>query len=198
MPTVTGTFQDRETTEQAVDDLVAAGFSRDVISVVMSDETRSRHFNNHDDVHGAHVAQGAAGGGVIGGTLGAIAGGILLSTAAVVATGGLATPFIVAGPIAGALAGGGAGAAVGSIVGALIGAGIPEHEAHAVENDLREGGIVLAVRTEDADAARASEILRQEGPDVAPGSPPTVRGETGPAMHTLDNDPESVRRTPVI
>lgn len=198
MPTVTGTFQDRATTERAVDDLVAAGFSRDDISVVMSDETRSRHFHDHDDVHGAHVAQGAAGGGAIGGTIGAIAGGILLSTAAVVATGGLAAPFIVAGPIAGALAGGGAGAAVGSIIGALVGAGIPEHEAHAVERDVRDGGIVLAVRTDDADATRASEILRREGPDVSPGPVSTVRGETDPAVDTLDNDPERVRRSPVI
>ena len=192
MATITATFYDREATEQAIEDLAAAGISRDDISVVMNNETRDRYFGGESNVRGANIAKGAAGGGVLGGSLGAIAGGFLLSTAAVVATGGLATPFLLAGPIAGALAGGGAGAAVGSVIGALVGAGVPEHEAHAVEKDVRGGAGVLAVHAHDVSATQVREILRRDGGGVEPGTPyataPTVYGEVSEPVPTLTAD----------
>jgi hypothetical protein len=191
MATVTATFYDRSATERAVDDLIAAGIARDDISVVMSNATRDRYFEGESNVHGANIAKGAAGGGAIGGSLGAIAGGFLLSGAAIAATGGAAVPFLIAGPIAGALAGGGAGAAVGSIIGALVGAGVPEHQAHAIERDVHRGGVIVAVRTADAQAASAQAIISRDGGGVEPGTEPpatamsrasatasTVRGDT--------------------
>lgn len=36
-------------------------------------------------------------------------------------------------------------------MGALIGAGIPEHEAKIYENEIKEGGILLAVKPENRD-----------------------------------------------
>jgi hypothetical protein len=195
MATVTATFYDRAATERAVDDLTAAGIPRDDISVVMSNATRDRYFGGESNVHGANIAKGAAGGGVLGGSLGAIAGGFLLSGAAIAATGGAAVPFLIAGPIAGALAGGGAGAAVGSVIGALVGAGVPEHEAHAIERDVNGGGVIVAVRTSDVQAGTAEAILRRDGGGVAPGAtPPTVRGETYERPATIDGN----TRTPVI
>jgi hypothetical protein len=65
---------------------------------------------------------GAAGGGVLGGTLGVLAG---IGTLAIPGLG----PFIAAGPIMAGLAGLGVGGAVGGLIGALEGMGIPEYEA---------------------------------------------------------------------
>ncbi len=181
MATVTATFYDRAATERAVDDLTAAGIPRDDISVVMSNATRDRYFGGESNVHGANIAKGAAGGGVLGGSLGAIAGGFLLSGAAIAATGGAAVPFLIAGPIAGALAGGGAGAAVGSVIGALVGAGVPERDVHS-------GGVIVAVRTTDVQAGNAEAILRRDGGGVAPGTTSTVRGEAYERPSAFDED----------
>lgn len=194
MTTLTSTFYDRAATERAIDDLTAANIPRDDISVVMSNETRNRYFSNEDDVHGANIARGAAGGGVIGGSLGAIAGGFLIGGTIAVATGGLAAPFLIAGPIAGALAGGGAGAAVGSIIGALVGAGIPEAQAGAIENEVKRGGVIVAVRTDDARTPIARAILERDGGTNDAGVPAarTVRDE---ATLTPLSDSE-IARTP--
>ncbi len=197
MSTITASFYDRAATEHAVDDLVAAGIPRDDISVVMSNATRDRYYGGEGDVRGANIAKGAAGGGAIGGSLGAIAGGLLIGGGVLaVATGGAAIPFLVAGPIAGALAGGGAGAAVGSVIGALVGAGVPEHEAHAIEGDIRNGGVVLAVRTDDARDEAVRGILRRDGGGVAPGAgttaqpaADTVYGDTTVAPTVVDEAP---------
>jgi hypothetical protein len=165
MVTITATFHDRAATERAIDDLTAANIPRDDISIVMSNETRSKYFGGAEHVHGANIAKGAAGGGVIGGSLGAIAGGFLITGAITVATGGVAAPFLIAGPIAGALAGGGAGAAVGSIVGALVGAGIAEPQAKAIESEVKRGGVIVAVRTDESRDAIARAILIRDGAD---------------------------------
>jgi hypothetical protein len=161
METITASFNDREAAERAVDDLVDYGINRDDISLVMNKQTRERYFGTENDERGANVAKGAAGGGVVGGSLGAIAGGLLLGGTITAATGGIALPFLIAGPIAGALAGGGAGAAVGSVLGALAGAGVPEHEARAIESDVQLGRIVLAVRADQGDAAEVRWIMRR-------------------------------------
>lgn len=43
------------------------------------------------------------------------------------------------------------GAASGGLIGGLIGSGINEHEAVVLENDVKEGGILLAVNPKDND-----------------------------------------------
>jgi hypothetical protein len=93
--------------------------------------------------------------------LGAIASGFLITGAITVATGGVAAPFLIAGPIAGALAGGGAGAAVGS----LVGAGIAEPQAKAIESEVKRGGVIVAVRTDETRDAIARAILIRDGAD---------------------------------
>jgi hypothetical protein len=176
MATLTATFHDRTATERAIDDLTAANIPRDDISIVMSNETRTRYFGGEDNVHGANIAKGAASGGVIGGSLGAIAGGFLLGGAITVATGGIAAPFLIAGPIAGALAGGGAGAAGGSIVGAIV-----------------------AVRADESREPIARAILTRDGGDPHRTGPPraadTLRDDTLATPITAD---ESIRRQPIV
>lgn len=178
MATLTATFHDRAATERAIDDLTAANIPRDDISIVMSNETRNRYFPGEKNVHGANIAKGAAGGGAIGGSLGAIAGGFLVSGAITIATGGAAVPFLIAGPIAGALAGGGAGAAVGSIIGALVGAGIPEAEASAIEREVKRGGVIVAVRADASRDAIARAILDRDGGHPHTPVAETVRDDT--------------------
>lgn len=150
---VTGLFRDRESAERAYQSVAERGYGRDDVNLVMSDDTRKRHFEGGGPTTelGSKAAEGAGIGGAIGGTLGAIA-------AAVAAVGtSIAIPglgLVVAGPVAAALAGAGAGAATGGLVGALIGWGIPEERVKRYEQGIKEGGILMGVKprsTEDAE-----------------------------------------------
>jgi hypothetical protein len=63
-----------------------------------------------------------------------------------------------------ALAGAGVGGAVGGIAGALIGMGIPEYEAKRYEGQVKDGGILLSVHSDNSDwTKRAKEILKGTG-----------------------------------
>ncbi len=164
---VIGSFHERATAEAAVDRLAALGYARDAVSVVMNEETRTRDFGHDGAVthegatdRGASMAKGAAGGGMIGGTLGALVAAVV-GTGAVgltVATGGVAAPFI-AGPLAAALAAGGAGAAAGSVIGGLIGAGMPEADAKRVDQDVAAGHIVVSVHADGSDVGEVRNVL---------------------------------------
>ncbi|HYP27251.1 MAG TPA: hypothetical protein VE262_11080 [Blastocatellia bacterium] len=135
-------FRDRDSAERAYNSLTSRGYTKDDVNVLMSDETRKKHFADDPDSDlGNKALEGAAVGAGIGGTLGAILAGVA-------AVGTLAIPgvgLIAAGPIAAALAGLGAGAATGGLVGALVGAGIPEERAKLYEKGINEGGIVMGV-----------------------------------------------------
>ena len=126
----------------------------DDVNVVMSDETRRRHFSgpdaDRDSVFGTKAAEGAGIGGAIGGSIGAIAAAIA-AVGTTVALPGLG--LVIAGPLAAALAGAGAGAATGGIIGALIGWGIPEERVRVYDEGIREGGILMAVRPRNAEDA---------------------------------------------
>ncbi|HTJ26339.1 MAG TPA: hypothetical protein VMA36_09240 [Candidatus Limnocylindria bacterium] len=169
---------DRLAANRAYDDLIAAGFKKDAISLMMSEETRKEFSGTPRGDRGEHVATGAASGGVIGGAIGAIVAGLTATGAitATVATGGLAAP-IVAGPLAAALAGLGAGAAGGGIIGALVGAGIPAEEARTIERGIREGAVVVAVDARPTEIDTARRILRSEGATQTSPRVGTVRGE---------------------
>ena len=153
---VTGLFNTRAAAEAAVDALIKRGYTRDEISVLMSDATRSKEFAVQTRTH---AADGAGIGGAVGGTIGAV-------LAAIVAVGtSIAIPglgLVVAGPIAAALAGAGAGAATGGIIGALIGAGIPEYRARVYDAGIRSGGILLGVEARSNDDADNLQKLLED------------------------------------
>lgn len=157
-PLVTGLFRDRDAAERAYESVSARGYDRNDVNLVMSDETRKKHFSGstagRETELGNKAAEGAGVGGAIGGTVGAIAAAI----AAVGTT--LAIPglgLVIAGPLAAAVAGAGAGAATGGIVGALIGWGIPEERVKEYEQGIKEGGILMAVNPRNEDDARHFE-----------------------------------------
>jgi hypothetical protein len=142
---LTGMFRDRESAERAYNSLHSRGYSQDDVNVMMSDDTRKRHFENSDQDTdlGNKALEGAGTGSAIGGTTGAILGAIAAIGTSVAIPG---LGLIVAGPIAAALAGAGAGGLTGGIVGALIGSGIPEERAKHYESGIKEGGIVMGVK----------------------------------------------------
>lgn len=158
---VTGLYESPEHAGRAYQDLTSRhGYRSEDVSVLMSDDTRARHFGNAEpgkefEASGSKAVEGAGIGGATGLGVGAAL-GALLAAATSIAIPGLG--LVVAGPIAGAIAGAGAGGAAGTIMGALIGAGIPEDRAKVYESGIREGGIVLGTRARDE--AHAAELER--------------------------------------
>jgi hypothetical protein len=155
---VTGLFKTRVAAEAAVEATLRRGYTRDDISVLMSDATKTKEFALQTRTH---AADGAGIGGAIGGTVGAV-----LAAIAAIGT-SIAIPGVgifVAGPIAAALAGAGAGGATGGLIGALIGVGIPEHRAKVYETGVRGGGILLGVEAKnDEDVERLEQLLEDIG-----------------------------------
>lgn len=157
---LTGLFPDRSSAELAHQHVVDRGYKADDINLVMSDETRTRHFGEggapggRETELGNKATEGAGIGAGIGGTLGAIA-------AAVAAVGtSIAMPglgLVIAGPIAAALVGAGAGGAAGGLVGALIGWNIPEERIREYEEGIKKGGILMGLRTKNDDDATQLE-----------------------------------------
>jgi hypothetical protein len=133
-------FRDPESAERAYRSLRERGYTKDDVNVLMSEETRRKHFL--DSELGTKAAEGAAVGVAIGGVMGAtLAALIAVGTTFVLPGLGL----VIAGPIVAALAGGALGAATGGLAGALVGYGIPEEQAKQYEKGIREGGVVLIV-----------------------------------------------------
>jgi len=143
---VTGLFNDRASAERAYQSATARGYSKDDVNLLMSDETRKRHFSGDAATStelGSKAAAGAGVGGAIGGTVGAVLGAIA-AVGTSIAIPGLG--LVIAGPIAAGLVGAGAGALTGGVVGALVGWGIPEEHAKEYEAGIKSGGIVMGVR----------------------------------------------------
>jgi len=160
---VFGIVRDYNQASRIVDQLKGGGFSKDDISVLMSDKSGTKDFAHEKNTKAPEGATaGAATGGLLGGTL-----GWLVGVGALAIPG--AGPFIAAGPIMAALGGGAIGAGAGGLVGALIGLGIPEYEAKRYEGKLREGNILISIHSDNSDETRrAKEILQREGAgDVA-------------------------------
>ena len=150
-----------KTESQAItiaDQLKAAGFSENDISVLFPDKQGSRDFAHEQHTKAPEGAvTGASGGAVLGGALGWMVG---IGALAIPGLG----PFIAAGPIMAAMAGAAGGAAVGGLTGALVGMGIPEYEAKRYEGKVRNGNILMSVHTEDsAERDRAKKIFEAGG-----------------------------------
>ncbi|WP_317173694.1 hypothetical protein [Adhaeribacter radiodurans] len=142
---MTGMFRDRDSAERAYSTLQSRGYSKDDVNLVMSDETRKRHFGDHtpDSDLGDKALEGAGAGSAIGGTLGAIVGAVAAIGTSVALPG---LGLVIAGPLAAGLAGAGAGGLTGGLLGALVGSGIPEDRAKEYESGVKDGGIVMGVR----------------------------------------------------
>jgi hypothetical protein len=142
--------------DHIVDQLKAADFSNNDISVLFPDKGTTKDFAHEKNTKAPEGAiTGVGAGGVVGGALGWIAG---IGALAIPGVG----PFIAAGPIIAALSGAAIGATVGGIAGGLIGMGIPELEAKRYEGKIKSGNILIAVHAEDSDEVkRARDIFTE-------------------------------------
>ena len=129
---------------RVVEQLKAAGFSNNDVSVLLPDRAGSRDFAHE---HHTKAPEGAAAGAVVGGlAAGALGWLVGIGSLAIPGVG----PLIAAGPIMAALSGAAAGGALGGIAGALVGLGIPEYEAKQYEGKVKNGNILISVHTDDS------------------------------------------------
>jgi hypothetical protein len=139
-----------------VEQLKAAGFSNNDVSVLLPDRAGSRDFAHE---HHTKAPEGAATGAVVGGlAAGALGWLVGIGSLAIPGVG----PLIAAGPIMAALSGAAAGGAVGGLAGALVGIGIPEYEAKQYEGKVKNGNILISVHTDDSKQRQlAKEIFER-------------------------------------
>jgi len=152
---ITAVFRDRLNADAAWTWLTSRGYTAQEINMLMSESTKARYYTSTQEGSigtSSHAAEGAAAGGAIGTAVGATAAAIAAIGTSLVIPG---LGIVVAGPLAAALAGGGAGAVAGGLIGGLIGLGIPESNARAYEEVLRDGGVVIGVVPHSSDDASA-------------------------------------------
>jgi hypothetical protein len=161
-PVRVGIFTTVKQADKAVKDLFAAGFDREQISVICSDEHKEKLFGElAEPVHSARQTTGAvATGGVVGATLG----GLVLAVTGVV-TGGAS--LLAAGTVL--VAG---GAIAGSFTGAMMTRGFEKEIADYYDGAVRLGRILVAVEVEgeghEARLAVAERIFVAAGADPVP------------------------------
>lgn len=149
--TVVGLFHSREQAEEAVRELRNRDFDAGDISLVTRGEESENSGEQTMDYEEQNLADGTLTGGVLGGMAGLLAGAGALLVPGI-------GPIIAAGPLAGALT----GAVTGGIAGGLIDYGIPEDEGDRYEQEIRQGGVMVALEAEDENIAGEVEAVLQE------------------------------------
>jgi len=174
-----GVFADADAFQDAIDDLLSSGFDRAELTLLAAKRTVVEKLGHpyekvaelEDNPAVPRVSYistediGDAEGGLIGGLLyvGAAAG-------CFIASGGALVPAIAAAAV-----GGGVGALIGSVLAKLVG----DRHARHLQEQLDQGGLLLWVRTRDADREkRAADILaKHSGRDVHVHALPGVQHE---------------------
>jgi hypothetical protein len=153
---ITAVFATHAEADAALRALDKAGFTKEQVTMLVTEETRGQHFSI--DEH-TKAEEGAATGAALGGLTGALYFG--LSSAAVLLVPGL--NVVVFGTLISSLVGLGAGAATGGLIGALVGLGTPEHEAKLYEDAVRKGAILVAVQASDDASADIVKAILKDG-----------------------------------
>ena len=157
-----GMFESAESLQSAVDELESSGFNRAELSLLASEDAINEKLGHayrkntelEDDPDAPRVAYistettGDAEGALIGGPLYVAA---MTAAGIMIASGGP-----IAATIAATIAAGGGGAAIGSVLAAML----DKHHADYLQQHINHGGLLLWVRTRDADhEKRAQHIL---------------------------------------
>jgi hypothetical protein len=165
-----GVFNRPEDLQDAIDELLSSGFHRAELTLLASEQTVEEKLGHRyvkvnaleDDPtvpRAAYVSTEA-----IGGAEGALI-GVLMYVGATAAAGAILVSggTLAAGIAAVALAGGASG-----FIGSILAKWVGDHHAHYLQEQMDHGGLLLWVRTWDAeDERRAVEILRKHsGRDV--------------------------------
>jgi hypothetical protein len=165
-----GVFKSAETLQDAIDDLLIAGFDRAQLSLLAAEHTvdeklghKYRRVTELEDeaavprcCYVSTESIGDAEGGLIGGLLYV---GAAAAAGAVVASGGTLATLLASMALAG-----GTGGLIGSILAKVVG----DTHAHHLQEELNHGGLLLWVRTWDEnEEKRAVDILKKHsGQDV--------------------------------
>jgi uncharacterized protein (TIGR02271 family) len=150
--TIVGLFDTFAEAQDAVQDLVNKGFSRDTISIAANNATGEYTQSTPSGEEWSGTATGAAAGATIGGI-----GGLLVGVGALTIPG--IGPVVAAGPLITALTGAGIGAVAGGLIGALTDIGVPEEEAGYYAEGVRRGGTLVILTAEENMVDRAIDIL---------------------------------------
>jgi hypothetical protein len=157
LPVRIGVFSTVDQARRAVNKLLAAGFGKENVTVICSDDTREQEFREfeHQDPAGTFAPAAAATGGALGVALGGLAG-----VALTLASGGMAVA------IGGALTAW-AGGVVGGLIGAMMTRGVEHELADYYDQAVTRGNILVAVddnRPEDQRLLRTADaIFTSEG-----------------------------------
>ena len=181
--TIVALYDDFDTAEDVVEELVDAGFSRDNMSIVANDATGEygqTYVTDADYDDDVSAGEGAGFGAIVGTLVG-------LGVALIPGVG----PVLAAGPLAAALMAGigaAAGAATGGIVAGLVDFGIPEDEAHVYAEGVRRGGTLVSVTVDESYVNRAEEIMNRYSPiDIDRRA--TAWRETGWSKFSHESEP---------
>lgn len=172
--TVLALYDDLETAQAAVRELVTAGYDRSSIGLAVNDAEGRYSRQAHSDAADVAVSrlededvsgsEGASFGAVIGGLTGIVAG---LTAITIPGIG----PIIAAGPLAavlggatGGVIGAAAGAVTGGITASLIEMGVPDNEADYYAESLRRGSALVTVTVHEDQVDRVINILRDHNP----------------------------------
>lgn len=156
-PIRAGVFVSVREADAAVAELLAAGFTKEQITVMCSAESVQQHFKQYEnqDPAGAHTPGAALAGGVLGAALGGLAAVAGLATAggAVILVGGSLSLLT--------------GGIVGGLVGAMMTRGVEKELANFYDQEVTRGRILVAVEEKDAGRQgildRAGQIFAQHG-----------------------------------
>jgi hypothetical protein len=165
-----GVFDNADSLQAAIDELMSSGFDRAELSLLASEdavETKLGHIYRkaselEDDAvipRAAYVSTES-----VGDAEGAVIGGLMY-----VGAGVLMGPVAFAGgSLVAVMAAAAAGVGGGALIGSALAKWVGDHHAHYLQEQLDHGGLLLWVRTWDADnEKRAVKILTQHsGRDV--------------------------------
>lgn len=172
--TIVGSFDSFNEAHQVANELRAAGFLDNDISIVANNAdgayandprlgaattttgTTGTTTARGDADDTSATAKGAVAGAVVGGGAG------LAASLAGLAIPGIG-PIIAAGPIVATLAGAGTGAVAGGLIGGLVDLGVPETDAEYYAEAVRRGGALVTVLADESRAEEAADIMRERG-----------------------------------
>lgn len=195
--TIVGLYDEFNTAQRVVQDLVDSGFPRENISLLANNATGEfdRYESAERERGGGDVSTGEGAG--IGAGIGAAVGGLggLLMGLGLLAVPGVG-PALAAGPIVSALTGAGIGALAGGLAGALVNMGVPEEEAGYYAEGVRRGGTLVVVDSSDEMTDRGRSIMTRYNPvDVQERSARwRERGWTGYDPNAKPYTAEEIRR----
>ena len=144
----------------AVNKLLEAGFSREQISVICSDDAKERNFREFDHQHGPDAGDFSPAN--VGSTIGSTLGGMVV-VATAFASGGV--PLLASeGPAAWT------GGMAGGFIGSLMGRGVQEELAHFYDHAVTQGKLLVAVEDHSDSAtdrlAAAAHIFNETGAET--------------------------------